>query len=119
MPARRPGLPSLLPQSPWIRLAALLWLLACLAGAPAGATLHLLTHASDPAAAREDPSAPHKTDGCELCAAWSELGCALPAVAPHVPEPAVHPPSLPAPVHVPAAAVPVRWFHPRAPPRQA
>ncbi|SAI74769.1 Uncharacterised protein [Bordetella ansorpii] len=120
MPVRRIGPLAFLPRQPLARLAALLWLLACILGTPAAATLHVLSHvASTAASTRDDAPATHHDDQCELCAAWHELGSALPSTPPLLPAatPRALPPVL-ASAPSPGTAAP-RWFHPRAPPVQA
>ncbi|WP_144635755.1 DUF2946 family protein [Bordetella genomosp. 13] len=121
MTARRPGPLALLPRRPLARLAVLLWLLACVLGAPGAATLHVLLHvAAVSAGNRQDaPPASHHDEQCDLCAAWHELGSALPSAPPVVPAaaPRAAPPAVAA-VATPDTSAP-RWFHPRAPPIQA
>jgi len=117
MPARSGSFP-LASRPPMRRLAALLWLLACLAAAPAGATLHLLTHYAESAGSRHDAPTTETSGGCDLCASWNALGSALPVQAPWVPVATHHPPVPCGPACRPATAPPPRWFHSRAPPRQ-
>jgi len=103
------------------RLAALLWLLVCMLGAPGAATLHILSHFGGAAneSRRDAPSAPPNHNTCEVCAAWHQLGTALPSIPPVLP--ALPPQALPpaAPAMAPWHGTAPRWFHPRAPPIQA